>query len=319
MKQAIGGYFELELNKKNLFHKNALALNSGRNSFEYILLANKYKKVFIPLYTCDVILQPLIKNNITYEFYAINENLEPVFDFEQLKPSESFLYTNYFGLKDNYVQHITSRYSGIIIDNAQSFFSMPQNEADSFYSPRKFFGLPDGGYIYCKKSLDVELEIDETSIKRMGHLMKRLAFDAELGYEDFKRNDESLNNQPVKQMSQLTKKLLTSIDYETVKKRRTENFDFLHMELGKTNKLTFLISEASIVGPLVYPYWVDNGKELRIKLQKNRIFTPIYWQNVLMISNKDSTEYDLANNMVLLPIDQRYDFSDLEYVLNLIM
>jgi hypothetical protein len=79
-----------------------------------------------------------------------------------------------------------------------------------------------------------------------------------------------------------------------------------------------LINHASIVGPLFYPYWVDNGKELRIKLQKNRIFTPVYWQNVLMISNKDTTEFDLADNMVLLPIDQRYDFSDLDYVLNLI-
>jgi hypothetical protein len=33
MKQAIGSYFELELHARPLFHKDALALNSGRNAF----------------------------------------------------------------------------------------------------------------------------------------------------------------------------------------------------------------------------------------------------------------------------------------------
>lgn len=318
MKQAIGGYFELELNDRTLFHKEALALNSGRNAFEYILLANKYSKVFIPYYTCDVLLQHLIRNNISYEFYTINELLEPIFDFEKLKSKEAFLYTNYFGLKDDYVELITSRYSNIIIDNAQSFYSMPQNGADTFYSPRKFFGLPDGGYVYSNKKLDIDLVEDQTSIDRMGHLLKRLAFDAETGYEDFRSNDESLNDQSILKMSQITKKLLASIDYDIVKRRRTENFGFIHNELSKSNKLASLIEKAEIIAPLVYPYWVKNGTELRAKLQRNRIFTPIYWSNVLTSCDKDSIEFDFAINIVHLPIDQRYDKRELKFIIECI-
>jgi hypothetical protein len=315
MKYAIGGYFELELKTRELFHKDSLALNSGRNAFEYILLANSYKKVYVPYFTCDVLLQPLIRNNITYEFYNINERLEPVFYFEKLQPMEAFLYTNYFGLKDNYVFQITSRYSNIIIDNAQSFFSKPQNGADTFYSPRKFFGLPDGGYVYCENQLKIDLAEDKASIDRMEHLLKRLAFDAEMGYEDFKRNDESLNGQPILLMSQLTKKLLASIDYDAVKKRRVDNFNLFHEVLKKSNKLSILIDDLNAAAPIVYPYWVNNGRDLRERLQSKRIFTPIYWQNVLSSKVENSTEVDFVNHVVHLPIDQRYNKKEIERII----
>ena len=72
----IGGYFELELNKSIDYHRNAIALNTARNALEYILIAKKYQKVYIPYFTCDVILEPFQKLNIAYEFYKIDENFE---------------------------------------------------------------------------------------------------------------------------------------------------------------------------------------------------------------------------------------------------
>lgn len=56
MMKPIGGYFELELRQGEHYHKDAIRLNSARNCFEYILLARKYKKVFLPYYTCEVLL-----------------------------------------------------------------------------------------------------------------------------------------------------------------------------------------------------------------------------------------------------------------------
>ena len=52
---SIGGYFELELRNGRLYHNNAIALNLGRNALEYILLANQYEKVYVPLFTCEVV------------------------------------------------------------------------------------------------------------------------------------------------------------------------------------------------------------------------------------------------------------------------
>ena len=55
---AIGGYFELELRKGEHYHKEALRLNTARNSFEYILRARGYKR-----YICLIILVKLCFNH----------------------------------------------------------------------------------------------------------------------------------------------------------------------------------------------------------------------------------------------------------------
>ena len=44
---SIGGYFQLETNDfGSIFHDKAIAVNSGRNALEYILLSNNYRKIY---------------------------------------------------------------------------------------------------------------------------------------------------------------------------------------------------------------------------------------------------------------------------------
>ena len=121
LSSAIGGYFELELNKNEEYHKAAVKLNTGRNAFEYILRAYNYKKVFIPYYTCDVMLEPLKKLNIKYEFYRIDKRFMPNINFENIKSDEALVYNNYFGICDKNVKEIAGIKRNIIIDNSQAF------------------------------------------------------------------------------------------------------------------------------------------------------------------------------------------------------
>lgn len=148
----IGGYFELELNKGKEYHCNAVRLNSGTKCLEYILRAKAYKKIFIPYYTCEVILRQCKKLGLDYEFYSIDFNLNPVFE-KEVKGDEVFLYTNYFGIKDATVKNLAFKLKNLIVDNAQAFFSSHIEGIDSFYSARKFFGVPDGAYLYTDKLL----------------------------------------------------------------------------------------------------------------------------------------------------------------------
>ena len=53
---SIGGYFELEIREGKHFHQGAIKLSTARQCFEYILKARRYTKVYIPYYTCDVII-----------------------------------------------------------------------------------------------------------------------------------------------------------------------------------------------------------------------------------------------------------------------
>lgn len=176
MSSEIGGYFSLELNQreKNSFHSGGIYLNSGRNALEYILRSlPRISKLWIPYFTCDVVLEPLRKLDILYGFYHINEKLELCEDI-QLEPDEYFLVTNYYGIKDRYIQELSLKYSSrLIVDNAQALFAEPIQGVKSVYSPRKYVGIPDGGIAYIEAGLDINQYDRDVSYERCSHLLNR--------------------------------------------------------------------------------------------------------------------------------------------------
>ena len=311
MTDAIGGYFELELRKGEHYHKNALRLNTARNCFEYILRARKYTKVYIPYYTCDVMLEPLKKCNVAYVFYHINEQLEPVESY-QLQPTEAFLYTNYYGLKQRCVERLAEQYGKqLIVDNAQAFFAEPLEGIDTFYSARKFFGVADGAYLYTDTQLDMELEQDQ-SYQRMAHLLIRVDVGAEAGYGKFRKNDDSLIDNPIRLMSNLTEKILCSIDYESAKQLRRSNYMLLAEQLSLKNGIYLTMDDDAV--PMVYPYVTDDST-LRQRLIQNRIYVATYWPNV----EKDGSFEDILRKELLpLPTDQRNHSTTITKILEVI-
>ena len=74
----IGGFFELELSNKTSesYHKDALALSYGRACLSLILTELKPRKVYVPFYCCDSVLESFFAQNIAFEFYAVDINLE---------------------------------------------------------------------------------------------------------------------------------------------------------------------------------------------------------------------------------------------------
>ena len=108
----------------------------------------------------------------------------------------------------------------------------------------------------------------------------------------------------------LTENLLHGIDYEEVRKRRTQNFSYLHRKLHTINKLTLSVPD----GAFMYPLYIDNGEEVRKKLQAKKIFIPTIWPAVFNLCNEDDVEYDMAKNILPIPIDQRYGIEDMEYI-----
>lgn len=313
--KAIGGYFGMELRHGKHYYKDAIKLNTARNCLKYILRAKHITKIYIPYFTCNVILEPIQKGGIEYEFYSINEKLEPIKKYV-LQESEVFLYTNYFGLKSNAVTKLSSIYGKqLIVDNAQAFFAKPIERTDTFYSPRKFFGVSDGAYLYSEKKLNEEFEQD-FSFERMSHLLKRIDLGAELGYEDFIKNDNELKENPIKSMSNITEKILQSLDYSYIKKCRIDNFHYLHGILGEQNKFHFDINKDDV--PMIYPFFIENGDEIKEILIKNKIFIATYWPNIFKWCSKKTLEYTISKNLITLPIDQRYNLTHMKYVISII-
>lgn len=320
-KQAIGGYFELELRQyDNFIHKNAVLLNSGRNAFVYILESLAVRKIHIPRYICSAMLQPLRQLQIDYAFYAVNEDLEPDQSLT-IRRDEHLLYINYFGLKSAAVQELTKKYPNIIIDNAQAFFCSPYHRRPTFYSPRKFFGVPDGGIAYTNTNEGIPRDEppEETSYERCAHLLKRIELGAREGFSDYKSNEREFENRSLARMSRLTKKLLFNIDYNWVRSRRNTNFIELHSALQAFNQLSHIIDSDSITGPMMYPYLSDNSRHLREHLHKHNIFTPTYWPQISESGNgSNAFARYLAEHLIPLPIDQRYRRCDMRRIVSVI-
>lgn len=310
---AIGGYFELELRTGEHFHRDAIMLNTGRNCLEYILRVRGYKEIYIPYYTCDVILEPILKLGIKYYYYHIDEKLDPI-PIPSVDSDTAFLYTNYYGLKQSTVEKLSNQISNLIIDNSQAFFAKRIEGIDTFYSPRKFFGVADGAYLFTDVRINDVFEID-TSYNRYSHLLKRIDLGAEIGYSDFIMNDKSLENQPIKLMSRLTSKLLRSIDYEYIEAKRVRNFNFLNSLFKEINLLKIESNTFNV--PMVYPLLI-NKTGIKEFLISKKIYIPTYWKSVLGNKDVGGIEKFLANNLLALPIDQRYDKEQLDVLYSFI-
>ena len=318
--ESIGGYFSLDLSdKKSSLLADGVWLNTGRNALEYILLAlGDVRRLFIPYYTCEAILEPLHRLGIPFSYYHIDWQLE-IEKQGELAEGEYLLYTNYFGIKDEYISSLTAYYGKrLIVDNAQALFSTPTKCAGTLYSFRKFVGVPDGGVAISDNGHVLEFVVD-LSYSRCTHLLKRVEMGAGAGYEDFQKIESELSAQPIKRMSLLTQQLIGNIDFELIKKRRLANFNYLHTLLGATNQFynNLTVDETKDSCPMVYPYYVEDD-DLRSHLITNRIFVATYWPNVFQWCDSEDKEYRLAKYCLPLPIDQRYGEKEMKKIVNTI-
>lgn len=316
MNKAIGGYFSLEISKvqNGYIHTQGVHLNSGRNALEYILKSIPVvQKLYIPYYTCDVVLEPINKLGIPYGYYRIDEHLE-LADEIQLDKDEYLLVTNYFGIKDAYIKKLAKQYGKrLIVDNAQALYAEQLEGIKTIYSPRKFVGIPDGGIAYIDNGLDIADMEQDVSYNRCTHLLKRLDLGAEAGYNDFRANSRQLVNQPIRRMSNLTWNLLQGIDFEEVKKRRWKNFMQLHQALSSINRLHIPESE-TFACPMVYPLYTSD-MTLKKWLIDNKIFVATYWPNVLEWCKEGMLEHELASKVIAIPIDQKYKNEDMNRII----
>lgn len=315
----IGGYFNLELRNGTHYHKDALRFNTCRNCLEYIIRVKRISRIYMPIYTCDVVYEPAKRLNVCCNFYHVDEQLNPV-EIPRLNEGEAFLYTNYFGLKQNIVRELFYIYGErLIVDNAQAFFADHIEGVNTYYAARKFLGVADGAYMYTS-------DIDESlltampyamSFDRMSHLLKRYDLGANGGYADFKINDYCFEGMPMQKMSHLTDAILRSLDYEFIKNRRRRNYEFLASKLDSSNILKLCYESNTI--PMVYPYRTSNAVSIRSRLLQHRIYTSKYWPDIYAKCKSSDEEYVTVDSIIPIPIDQRYGEEEMKRVVEVII
>lgn len=307
--EEIGGYFGLECAGFSLdWMKDKIALNSGRNALKYIVRAYKIKRIAVPTYTCPFVWDSLKAEGCEICFYQVDKNLMPTTNFSD---DIFFLYNNYFGISSKKIKILNQRYKNLIVDNTQALYSKQKGLA-SFYSLRKFFGVPDGGLAWCDKKLKENFE-NSTSYQSCIHLLKTYDKGYEFGVVNFLKNEISLDNATIKTMSNLTMTLLKNVNYEKIKKIRLKNFNILHKKLAKNNELKIDLSKDDV--PMVYPYLIQNDNIIE-KLKENKINLISCWPNIEKFASEDVLY--LKKYLLPLPIDQRYSGEDMKKILKIL-
>lgn len=318
LNKAIGGYMELELPyREQPWLDGALKYNSARSAFVSLLEQLNVNSIWMPRYICDSMINAVTRQGIQIYFYSINQNFEIA---GNVTPSRStpLLYVNYFGLCEPQAQEVINRFGpdSVIIDNAQALFSKPFDCLGTIYSPRKFFGLPDGGLLYTSHpDITEPEEIDVSSGSRLGHLISRLTNSPEKAYEQFQKAEQAISKMPVLRMSDLTTRLLHSVDYEAAKLARNRNAGYLQDCFREYNQLELHINAET--APLCYPLLPAVKTAGRSEFINNRVFLPCYWPEVDYRPNTSIYENSLVANGFFIPCDQRYQKNDLNYVASL--
>lgn len=308
----IGGYIELDTYNLPMLYDDGVLLNCGRNSLAYLIRAKNIKKIYIPKFLCDSVRNVCKRENVSIEYYSVGVDFLP----QDLPDAiEGWLYfVNYYGqISNEVIKKFADKYKNIVVDNVQSYFQPPVEGVDTIYTCRKFFGVADGAILYTDTELKEMLDRDE-SFDRMNFLLGRFERTASEFYKEYAENNDFFETEDVKKMSKLTENLLHAIDYEKVKRRRTENFSTLHNLLKDVNKLELTVPD----GAFMYPLYVENGAKIRKELQKEKIYIPTLWADTFDVCEKDDIQCEMAENILPLPCDQRYEDADMYRIVDYI-
>ncbi|MEX0597314.1 MAG: hypothetical protein WD512_12540 [Candidatus Paceibacterota bacterium] len=304
----IGGFFELELNKgNNEYHPEAIKLSTGRACISYILKETKCQKIYVPFYCCDALFEPMIENNVEFEFYPLSENLELIKDIF-LKEGEFLMYCDFFGIKSNYAKQLHSIYKEkLILDETHSFFKAGAIANFSFTSARKYFGVPDGAFLLSSEPLGKNNfpRFNDISVQ---HLVDRLVGKQNIAFKEYQEYESSLGSS-IYAMSIVSELLLSNISFEEVRNTRNKNFQFYLQKFSSINQLDVENSKDCFCYPLLLNKRIDKKE-----LYKCGLFVPSLWNDVLTRKNADDfpLESKFSAEILPLPIDHRYTPKDLD-------
>lgn len=321
MMREYGGYLPLELREGNeLFDRYGNAkiarFNSGRGAIAAAVKEIQLRKLYIPYYNCAVVRETLTAYRISYEQYYLDDNLEP--EIDSIGASDWILYVNYFGIASGKkIEGIAQKYKNVIFDNTQAFYAPPIIDGNcmNVYSPRKFIGLVDGGYLIWSGERNVSEDYPlDISWERAGFLFKSIELGTNAAYKENLESKICLAD-GIKRMSVLTRKMLRSVDYDYLSKVRDRNYRVLIDKFKEQNQLKIPMDGFA---PFTYPLVIES-QELRRKMIEKKIYVPQWWKYLLDKVPGDSIEAWLSKWLLPLPVDHRYTKQDMEKMADIIL
>lgn len=335
------GYF----NQLNTLGREVTYLRSGREALLLSAIAAcdaKEKTILFPAYCCWSMSAPFEKAGWTVVYYKLNEDLtvDPVYLRSLLmtyKP-QAVLTMNFYGSASTdeavrIVKDFDKRIK-VIEDFSHCTFSILSifnDQVDIYVSSiRKSVGVCDGAVILSKEQMPLQYiqeELKDFADKRYEAQTDKMRYtwskdqNSKRNFLGEIRECEGILNEfnAVRPISERAMKMLAMVNGEEIAYARRENMKHLWMLLyGKVKMIPGL--ERCIDGaPFALPILVDNRDSFQKALAENGLYTPVLWplcDNAKTICNNSNY---ISEHMLAIPIDQRYDWEDIEDISTIII
>lgn len=325
---------------------NTVLTSSGRGAISLILKHVEdnviSKTALLPVYTCESVIMPFIKEGYTCYFYDVDINLKPNIESINIlleKQIGVFLHMGYFGFPTNdnlydCISQLKKKGTIIVEDLTHTLFSKYERyPLNDYYiaSLRKWTGLPSGGFVASKnyniqERLCVQTNfsnIREKALLLKGKYMKSKNQELKQRYLDMFKEAENILDNDLKPYSidKLSNSILNELDVDELIKKRTENFIFLLKALGDIKGIEPVFNKIpDSVCPLFFPIYIHKGREkIRKLLIDENIYCPIHWPIPKQV---DILNYPLSQkiyrSILSIPCDQRYGADDMGRIANVI-
>lgn len=341
----------LKINKNDCFlskleERGDLVLtSSGRSAIRLVLeqvLRNNpqiNRVAYIPPFSCDSVYEPFIKLGFEVKHLIVNERLEYKFDSQLQsiiddKPALVLMH-RYFGfdsLEHAYEGVKQLRHNGIIVveDKTQSLYSdIPEVDADYYIgSLRKWSGVPDGGFALSTVGAfdvrPVHSDVTLESIKIEASLAKyEYLFNdrGEKSYflEKYNVAEELLSDQElIFQIAPSSLAIFTNLDNDELKRRRAINFNIVNEAVKNIAGIYPAFDKLpNCVTPLYCPVVCENRHKVQQLLREKSIYAPIVWPKSSASPLHSSADF-LYDNLLCIPIDQRYSETDMNRIVDVL-
>ena len=313
----IGSFIELSFQQNKEFYKGNVdiaRLNTGRSGIYHSVKLWNCKTVYLPVYQCETVREFLIRKKISIKYYGMDCQFNPLLN--GIEEDACIVIVNYFGIMGNMrMKQLVSRFERVVVDNSQSFYAIPIENAYNVYSARKFVGAPDGAYVIGKGAERYTDEYEQGySSDTSLFLLQRIEYGCEgATYVNRTLNEERIDREDILKMSKLTRCILDGYDYDDVQNKRRANFKSAALLFDEINLLDVHYYCDDKCVPMVYPLVIEDD-ELLQRLLKAKHFQGHWWNYILAEMDKCCFEYWLSRYMIPITIDQRYGIEELKYI-----
>lgn len=320
-------------------------IRSGRESLLYVSCNCKSVKeatILLPAYCCRSMSTPFEKSGWNIVYYRLNEDLTIDESYlEQLlkncKP-DAILTMNFYGSAStrSAIANVKAFDESITVieDFSHCTFSIKQifdDQVDYYISSiRKSVGVCDGAVILSKTQMNsayIQEELNEFSYRRdVAQKMKaqysfskdqdrKKFFLGEIRYCEGILDEFSV----VRPMSDKALKMLDQINGEETAYARRENMKHLWTLLNGKVKMVPRLERSFDGAPFSLPILVEKRDDFQHILAQNGIYASVLWPICNEARKVCPVSAYVSDCMLSIPIDQRYDWDDMEDIANTII